>query len=80
MDIKDMRSFVCLYEEGNLRRAANRLFITPQGLSRTLKAMENELSTQHFQRFLKFQDSHPDLEILWLPETVLLKKILLQKN
>lgn len=50
MDIKDLHSFICLYEEGNLRKAAGRLFITPQGLSRTLKAMENELSTQLFHR------------------------------
>lgn len=39
-----------LYEERSLRKAANLLYTTPQGLSRILKGLEEELSTQLFRR------------------------------
>lgn len=50
MDMKEMKAFTILYEECSLRKAASVLYITPQGLSRVLKGIEEELCTQLFLR------------------------------
>lgn len=50
MDTKDIRAFMCLYEEQSISAAARKLYITPQGLSLSLKKMEKELNSQLFVR------------------------------
>lgn len=39
-----------MYEEGSINKAAQQIFITPQGLSRIIQKLENELETQLFER------------------------------
>ena len=50
MDTKDLRAFIQMYEQGSITAAAKTLFITPQGLSLTLKRMETELEGSLFLR------------------------------
>lgn len=50
MDTKDLRSFRLVYEERSLNQAAKHLFITPQGLSRTIQKLEDELHSKLFER------------------------------
>lgn len=50
MDTKDIRSFRLVYEERSINRAAKRLFITPQGLSRIIHKLEEELQIVLFER------------------------------
>lgn len=50
MDTKDLRCFQLVYEEGSINKAAGQLFITPQGLSRIIRKLEDEFQTQLFKR------------------------------
>lgn len=50
MNVKDLKSFEAVYEECSINQAAQRLFITPQGLSRNIKMLERELDTVLFER------------------------------
>lgn len=50
MDTKDLRSFRLVYEERSINQAARHLFITPQGLSRTIQKLEEELHSKLFTR------------------------------
>ena len=50
MDTKDIRSFRLVYEERSINRAAKQLFITPQGLSRIIHKLEDELQIVLFER------------------------------
>lgn len=53
MDTQDIRCFRLVYEERSITRAAQQLFITPQGLSRTIQRLESELSVTLFERSKK---------------------------
>lgn len=53
MDTKSIRYFCCVYEEKSIHQAAKQLFITPQGLSRIIQNLEEELQVQLFQRSSK---------------------------
>ena len=44
------RYFIALAEEGGISRAADRLFITHQNLSKYLSNLEDELGVPLFQR------------------------------
>lgn len=50
MQIKFIESFLVLYEEKNMSNACKRLFITQQGLSRQIQALEKELDLPLFTR------------------------------
>ena len=50
VDLKHLRSFVVVAEEGNVGRAARRLFITQPALSRQLKQLEESLGVTLFVR------------------------------
>ena len=50
MDTKDLRSFRLVYEERSINQAARHLFITPQGLSRIIQKLEEELHSKLFHR------------------------------
>ena len=50
MDIKDMRAFYAIVEEGNISHAAQRLDIAQPALSRQMKRLESSLGVQLFER------------------------------
>ncbi len=50
MDIKDLKSFVAVYEMRSINQAAKRLYITPQGLESIIKTLEKRLDTVLFER------------------------------
>lgn len=50
MDTKDLRSFRLVYEERSINQAARHLFISPQGLSRIIQKIEEELHSKLFVR------------------------------
>ncbi len=53
IDTKDIRCFWRVYEEGSINRAAKQLFISPQGLSRVIQRLEEELGAPLFDRTQK---------------------------
>ena len=50
MEIKDMRAFYAIVEEGNISHAAQRLDIAQPALSRQMKRLEQGLGVQLFER------------------------------
>lgn len=50
MDTRELRCFRLVYEEGSINKAANQIFITPQGLSRIIRKLEDEFQTPLFKR------------------------------
>lgn len=50
MDTKDLRFFRQVYETGSINKASRQLFITPQGLSKVIRHLEEELQADLFQR------------------------------
>ncbi len=50
MEIKDMRAFYAIVEEGNISHAAQRLGIAQPALSRQMKRLETQLGVQLFER------------------------------
>lgn len=46
MDIRQLRYFACLCEQKNFCAAANKLYLTPQALSKSMKRMEEEMGVQ----------------------------------
>ncbi len=53
MDTKNLSCFVRCYETRSLNRAAEDLFITPQGLGKAIDKLENELEVKLFDRTRK---------------------------
>lgn len=53
MEFYHLRSFVAVAQTGNLTRAAKRLYTTPPAISAHIKALEEELSTELFNRSSK---------------------------
>lgn len=43
MDTKNLYFFQVVFEEGNIRTAAQKLYISPQGLGKIIKGIEQEL-------------------------------------
>lgn len=50
MDIKDMKAFFSVVEEGNISHAATRLKVAQPALSRQMKRLEEQLRVQLFER------------------------------
>ena len=50
MQIKIVHSFLELYKTGNISRTSSQLYMTQQGLSRQIKALEEELGVILFIR------------------------------
>ncbi|MDS0527474.1 LysR family transcriptional regulator [Clostridium sp. SHJSY1] len=50
MNIKDLKFFLQICKDKSIRKAAKPLYITPQGLSKSLKNLEDELQFQLFYR------------------------------
>ena len=50
MDTKDLEAFNAVYKYRSLSNAAKSLYISPQGLSKTIKKLERELNTALFTR------------------------------
>ncbi len=50
MDTKNLYYFQIVFEEGNIRTAAQKLYISPQGLGKIIKGIEAELDCQLFTR------------------------------
>lgn len=50
MNTKDLESFLCVCDEKSLAKAAKVLFISPQGLSKIIKKLEEKLGVFLFER------------------------------
>lgn len=50
MNTRNFKCFQAVYEEKNLQLAASKLFISPQGLSKIIKSLEEECGTRLFTR------------------------------
>lgn len=50
INLKKIQYFLCIVEEGNLTRAASRLYVSQPVLSKTMKELERELEIQLFIR------------------------------
>lgn len=50
METKHLKSFEIVYESHSLHRAAKKLFITPQGLSKNIRQLEQTLGVTLFER------------------------------
>lgn len=50
MELRQLRSFVAVAEEGNISRAAKKIFLTQPALSRQIKALEEEMGQCFFER------------------------------
>lgn len=50
MDTRDLEAFIAVYKYKGLSSAAKTLYITPQGLSKTIQKLERELGTALFTR------------------------------
>jgi DNA-binding transcriptional LysR family regulator len=50
MNINDMESFLEVYKSGSITKAADKLYVSPQGLSVVIKRMEKELNANLFKR------------------------------
>lgn len=61
VDLRHLRSFVVVAEEGNVGRAARRLFITQPALSRQLKQLEEELGVARVPHGVELTDAGREL-------------------
>ena len=50
MTIETLQAFIYLVESGSITKAAERLFVTPQGLSYSISSLEQEFGTTLFER------------------------------
>ena len=56
MDIKQLKTFVCVAETGSLSRASDRLRIAQPALSRHIKLLEHEVGVELFSRHVRGMD------------------------
>ncbi|MGB1960803.1 MAG: LysR family transcriptional regulator, partial [Candidatus Puniceispirillaceae bacterium] len=53
MDIKQLKTFICVAETGSLSAASDRLRLAQPALSRHIKLLEHEIGVQLFERHVK---------------------------
>ncbi len=53
MDIKQLKTFICVAESGSLSRASDRLRVVQPALSRQIKLLEHELGIELFIRYAR---------------------------
>ena len=53
MTIETLQAFIYLVESGSITKAAEKLFVSPQGLSYSISSLEQELGTALFERTSK---------------------------
>ncbi len=73
MDAKTMECFIRLYQKKSLRQAAAELYISPQGLSRILQNLEQELNAILFIRTSKGLEPTPAGDYLYIQAKELLR-------
>lgn len=56
MDIKQLKTFICVAESGSLSRASDRLRIAQPALSRQIKLLEHEIGVALFDRHVRGMD------------------------
>jgi DNA-binding transcriptional LysR family regulator len=49
MNQRQLQYFLEVYSQNSITRVANNLFVTPQGLSKTISTLEKELGVQLFK-------------------------------
>ncbi|WP_282610913.1 LysR family transcriptional regulator [Pelagibius sp. Alg239-R121] len=65
MDLKQLKTFICVAEAGSLSRASDRLRIAQPALSRQIKLLEHELGVALFDRHVRGMDlTEPGKELL----------------
>lgn len=65
MDKRQLKAFMCVFEERNITRAAALLNLTQPALSATIKALEEELGTQLFERKPRGVEVTEDARVLY---------------
>jgi DNA-binding transcriptional LysR family regulator len=65
MDKRQLTAFICVFEERNITRAAEKLSLTQPALSATIKALEEELGTQLFVRKTRGVEITEDARVLY---------------
>ena len=53
MDLKQLKTFICVAESGSLSRASDRLHIVQPALSRQIKLLEHEIGVELFTRHVR---------------------------
>ena len=56
MDLRQLRTFICVAESGSLSRASDRLRIAQPALSRQIKLLEKAVGTDLFNRHVRGMD------------------------
>ena len=56
MDLKQLKTFICIAESGSLSRASDRLRIAQPALSRQIKLLEHTVGTELFNRHVRGMD------------------------
>lgn len=74
MDLKQLEYFQSIYEEGSISKAAEKLYISQQGLSKAILALEKELDCKLFERNPKGVVLTKAGEALVVPAAELLEK------
>ncbi len=66
MNISDIKAFLTVYENKSFNQAAKELFISPQGLTKTIQRIEKELSTFLFIRNAHGIIATPEADLFYL--------------
>ena len=65
MDKRQLKAFICVFEERNITRAAQLLNLTQPALSATIKLLEEELATTLFIRRPRGVEVTEDARVLY---------------
>ena len=59
MELRQMQYLIAIYEHGGVSAAAEKLFLTPQALSKSIRKLEEELDAPLFYRGEEQPHPHP---------------------